>query len=178
MFRNGVPFEIVTYNYPVEPFDKRHYLGMYLKDSWTIGRRLTLNLGVRYAHDAGFIPDQCRDAADPPGDVAAPAACYDRQNFNVWQPIIPRMRAVWDVFGNGKMSIKGGWGRYPHMRMMDELQQANRLAANQTRYAWRDLNNNKLLRRRRSQPEHKWAGFRIDEPSGRRCASQRRREPG
>ena len=28
-----------------------NYIGLYLKDSWTVGRRLTLNLGLRYAHD-------------------------------------------------------------------------------------------------------------------------------
>ena len=36
-FRSGVPFQIVTYNFPVDPITNSDYLGLYLMDSWTIG---------------------------------------------------------------------------------------------------------------------------------------------
>ena len=39
----------------------------------TMSKRLTLNLGVRFAHDNGFAPGGCRDAADGPGALAFPA---------------------------------------------------------------------------------------------------------
>ena len=61
-FRSGVPFQFVTYNFPVEPITNSDYLGLYLMDSWTIARRLTLNLGLRFAHDKGYMPEQCREA--------------------------------------------------------------------------------------------------------------------
>ena len=61
-FRSGVPFQIVTYNFPVDPITSSDYLGLYLMDSWTIARRLTLNLGLRFARDQGYVPEQCREA--------------------------------------------------------------------------------------------------------------------
>jgi hypothetical protein len=144
IFRNGVPFQLLAYNYPIDPKDLRQYLGAYFQDSWTLARRLTLNLGLRYAHDRGYIPEQCRDAAEGPAAVIAPAQCFQQIDFNVWNPIVLRTRASFDVLGNGRSVIKGGWGRYAHMRMMDELQQANANAAQSILYNWRDLNGNRL----------------------------------
>ena len=76
-FLNGVPIRLIVFNYPATPIDLEHYTKSTSQDSWRMGR-LTLNLGVRYAHDIGFAPEQCRDAADPPGDVAFPAQCFAR----------------------------------------------------------------------------------------------------
>ena len=92
-FRNGVPDQIGIWNYPVKPDASVHYTGLYVSDSWTIARRLTLNLGVRYAHDKGIIYAQCRVAADPPGDVPNPEQCFDEVRFPVWEPFSPRLRA-------------------------------------------------------------------------------------
>ena len=64
--RNGVAYRLVAFNYPAKPIDLENYTDTYVQDSWRMGSRLTLNLGVRYAHDNGFAPPQCRVAADPP----------------------------------------------------------------------------------------------------------------
>ncbi len=40
---------MITYNHPVEPLNYGNYLGMYVQDAWTIGRRLSLHLGVRWS---------------------------------------------------------------------------------------------------------------------------------
>ena len=47
VFDNGVPVEIEAWNYPTFPDQRVDYFGLYAQDSWTIGRRLTLNLGLR-----------------------------------------------------------------------------------------------------------------------------------
>jgi hypothetical protein len=49
LFNNGAPFQINTWNYPVSPDNLGRYLGVYGQDAWTIARRLTLSLGVRFA---------------------------------------------------------------------------------------------------------------------------------
>lgn len=144
VFRSSVPFQLVAWNYPVTPQNPIHYFASFIQDSWTVGRGLTLNLGVRYAHDNGFVPEQCRpEAAPPPAQFAGPVRCFPARQFNIWNPVVPRLRAAWDVTDDGKTVIKGGWGRYAAMRKVDELQQANPNVATSTTYLWGDLNGNK-----------------------------------
>jgi hypothetical protein len=143
LFQNGAPFQIEVWNNPAYAKGIVHYLGLYGQDSWTLGRRLTLNLGVRYAHDNGFTPDFCREAATPPGHVAFPATCYARKQFNVWNTVAPRLHAAWDLFGNGRTMIKGGWGRFDHRRQeVPELSDVDPEVRTQVVYRWRDLNGN------------------------------------
>jgi outer membrane receptor protein involved in Fe transport len=66
---------------------------LYAQDAWTIGDRLTLNLGLRYdRHTARYkTPD-----VTPFG----------------WNDVSPRVFATFDVTGSGKTVIRGGWGIY------------------------------------------------------------------
>jgi len=100
-FRNGAPLQVVTFNFPVKPVSKSRYLGLYVMDNWVIGRRLTLNVGTRFAHDNGFIPEQCRGA----GQFAV-AQCYDAVQFPIWNSFAPRIHASLDLFGSGRTVIK------------------------------------------------------------------------
>jgi hypothetical protein len=138
-FRSGVPFQIVTYNFPVKPITNSDYLGLYLMDSWTLARRVTLNLGVRFAHDKGYVPEQCREA----GSFAA-AECYSRTDFPVWNSFAPRLHASFDLFGTGRTVLKTGWARFDHRRLIDpEVLGANQNAQTATTYTWRDLDGDK-----------------------------------
>ena len=141
-FSNGAPNRLIVFNYPAEPIDLEDYTSLYLQDSWKRGR-LTMNLGARYAHDNGYAPEQCRVAADPPGDVANPARCWDKVQMKIFNSIVPRLHAAYDLTGDGRTVIKGGWGRFMLMRYTDQTQIANHNQANLTTYIWRDLNNNR-----------------------------------
>lgn len=142
-FRNGIPDQIAVWNYPVTPDTRIHYFGTYLQDRWTITRRLTLNLGLRFTHDKGFRRDVCREAADPPGHIAFPAACFAPIDVRVWKPLSPRLRAAYDLSGDGKTVVKGGWGRFHKMRFTDEIQIADPNVIAQALYRWRDQNGNR-----------------------------------
>ena len=134
-FRSGVPFQIVTYNFPVDPITSSDYLGLYVMDSWTIARRLTLNLGLRFAHDKGYVPEQCREAGS-----FAPAECYGRIAFPIWNSFAPRLHASFDLFGTGRTVLKTGWARFDHRRLIDpEVLGANQNVQTGTTYTWRDL---------------------------------------
>jgi hypothetical protein len=143
LLQSGTPFQIEVWNNPALAKVVTHYGDVYFTDSWTMGRRLTLNLGARYAHDNGFVPEFCREAATPPGHLAFPAGCRERQQFNVWDSVAPRLHASYDVTGDGKTLIKGGWGRFDHQRQqVPELDAADAYVRTQVIYRFRDLNNN------------------------------------
>ena len=63
-FNNGAATQLITYNYPVSPYNFSHYWAVYGQDAWTIGRRLNLILGLRGIHRerirAGPVPGRHR----------------------------------------------------------------------------------------------------------------------
>ena len=141
--QNGVANQMEVWNNPAYAKVVTHYADAYFTDTWNVAKRLTLNLGVRYAHDNGFVPGQTREAASGPGALAFPAGTVPLKQFNVWKSFAPRLHAAWDIQGNGKTMLKGGWGRFDHERQqVPELDAADSQVRTQVVYKWRDLNGN------------------------------------
>jgi hypothetical protein len=89
-----------------------------------------------------FIPEQCREAATFPSDVMFPAQCFDKVQIPIFNSVVPRLQAAYDLSGDGKTVVKGGWGRYAFRR---EVALAARYDPNAITYGifhWRDLNRN------------------------------------
>jgi hypothetical protein len=145
IFRDSVPFQLVARNNPVSPENQLHYLAGFLQDSWTIGRRLTLNLGLRYAHDRAYLPDQCRVAAPAPFANLYPAECFPRIDFDTWNPVTPRLHTSYDMTGDGKTVLKGGWGRFATMHASDDMVAFNNNADISTVFRWHDINGDRLF---------------------------------
>ncbi len=143
VFASGRADFIEMQNTPVSPTGRLIYIAPYIHDTWNVSKNLTLNVGVRYAYDNGKVPAVCREAANPPGDVANPAQCFPDIRFPVYHSLAPRLRFAYDFTGDGRTLLKAGWGRYQKGRWFEEINTANRNVINTTVYTWRDLNGNR-----------------------------------
>lgn len=142
LFRDGAPFQIDVFNLPNTPRTETRYWGVYAQDSWTVARRLTLNVGLRAQRDRGWVPDTCQETGT--FVEAYPTVCRPLIEPNIFTSFTPRVHAAFDVSGDGRSVIKGGYGRFVHVRTHGyELSQLN-LNGNRTMtFAWRDLNGNR-----------------------------------
>jgi hypothetical protein len=142
LFRNGVPFELAVFNFPIDVRNDDRYYGTFITDEWrTPSNRLTLNLGARFAFDRGFVPAQAHTA----GQFGAvyPSASYPQINVTSWNTFAPRLHATYALTKDGKTVIKGGWGRFATVHGADDANYVNRNVVGSTTFFWHDLNGNR-----------------------------------
>ena len=72
----------------------------FFQDSWTIGRRLTINPGVRL------------ESEEIPSFSTIPQFAHAAVKWGFGDKIAPRIGASYDLFGNGKAKIYGSWGQF------------------------------------------------------------------
>jgi len=134
-FLLGAPSQFFQYpNAPSNVRSKATY--GFFQDEWRISRRLTLNLGVRYEYNQPKLDTKGRSfsvipglqstvfTGAPvgmvfPGDKGAPVGV----NFPDKNDWAPRIGFAWDPRGNGKTSVRGGFGVfYDVLKGEDNLQ--------------------------------------------------------
>jgi Carboxypeptidase regulatory-like domain len=108
VFRSGVPDAVNTYTTPsfVDQKDLEHAL--YVQDRWQPTRKLTVNLGLRFETNYGWVDAVCQEAT-----AFVVARCFDAQKgFPDFKDVNPRLSAIYDLAGDGRTALKFSANRY------------------------------------------------------------------
>ena len=117
---------------------RSHQYSAFLQDEWKVTSRFVLTLGMRYEYNSPKSDPQqrqymllpglqsTRDPFSPeglvfPGDPGAPSG-ISFPDRNDWAP---RVGFAWDPFGNGKTSVRGGFGIFYDVLLGQDNQYQN-----------------------------------------------------
>jgi hypothetical protein len=134
-FLMGLPDEFLQF--PRAPSNIRtHNIGWFFQDEWKVRRNLTVTLGIRWEYSSPKLDTQGRSFSAIlgkqsqvftkaplglvfPGDPGVPAG----SNFPDKNDWAPRFGFAWDPKGDGKTSVRGGFGVfYDILKGEDNLQ--------------------------------------------------------
>ena len=104
---------------------RMHFLATFIQDTFRVNRQLTLNMGLRWDPFVPYTDENNRlgcyrpgqqsqvyvnapPGAVYPGDPACPEGGYDAS----WTDFGPRVGLAYDPFGDGRSSIRAGYGMY------------------------------------------------------------------
>src|SRR5438128_440094 len=141
VYRNGRPDSVNTHNLPITATSTRIPVAFgpsardhdaTRNDTWTPPRRLTLNLGLRFETTYGWLPATCR-----PSTTFVEGQCFPEiTGAPDFKGIVPRVSAVYDVFGDGKTAVKVSASRYDPPITLSNVQRLNPLGATNDIRPW------------------------------------------
>ena len=134
-YSSGQPTQIREFNTPVNPKNIAKVAGFFAQDAWTVGGRLTLNLGMRFDNYKGILPAQSNPGGRFVGPRSIPESEAINQSIAVW-----RTGASYDLLGNGRTALKSSYSRYGLQVGIDRVTNVNPLSAGSRTCPWSDPN--------------------------------------
>jgi hypothetical protein len=139
VFDEGQPVEIQLLPAPTQPDARATYFAGYVKDTWRVTERVTVNLGVRLEQQHAFLPKQSREAS-PDFPTLYPAASYEPLDVLTWRSVVPRLGLAWDL--SNRTVLKATFGTFMN-GMPDSFASAyNPLSNVISTFRWRDTDGN------------------------------------
>jgi hypothetical protein len=150
-YSSGSPNRIRLFNTPTLNKNLAKVIGFFVQDSWSIGQRLTLNIGARVDRYRGILPGQSNqnvrfDLFTPTGLEGDGTGPYIEPRSGSEQEVLNQTRAVWrtglvyDVTGNGRTAVKASYSRYALQVGIDRVTAVNPLTVGSRTCPWTDPN--------------------------------------
>jgi outer membrane receptor protein involved in Fe transport len=137
---NGAPDRVSLSNAPVTQAGNVNQWALYVQDQWSIGSKLTLNLGLRYENIEGWYPEGSS------GGVNFPSQTFpETRDVVTFDNLAPRLGFVYDVTGDRKTVLRGSYGRYYNQVYTSEFGAATPFAFGSRVYRWSDLNGDRVF---------------------------------
>ncbi len=110
--KNGVP-DYILHNEDFTRKDQNIMVGVFIQDSWSPSKKLTLNIGFRYDHQEGIIPKQGQERTP----IVYGGKTYDpsvAKTFKalIWNTFSPRLGVAYSLDNEGKTVVKASFARY------------------------------------------------------------------
>ncbi|MGH9330822.1 MAG: carboxypeptidase regulatory-like domain-containing protein, partial [Vicinamibacterales bacterium] len=133
------PNAVLLYNTPTSADSYILQTGYFVQDTWTVGRKVTLNLGFRYDTADGWIPAGEKPAGRFDRFVTGPLSISRldviSQGIAVW-----RTGVVYDIFGGGRTAAKANLSRYGSNVGIDRVTTVHPFNFTSGTRAWSDPN--------------------------------------
>src|SRR5215467_8341990 len=143
VFNTQVPIQFTLRDAPFWQSNRTRFDAFYAQDQWTHGK-LTLQGGIRYEHAWSWFPGG-ENGIVADNQFGTTFLFPETQGVTGYHDITPRMGVAYDVFGNGKTSVKVNVSKYLQAANNDAQYTIGNAAVTfqqTTNRAWTDTNKN------------------------------------